>query len=47
LFSNDKEITATDGFNTLRPYLAKVYTLNRDNDRQLTTISNDYFGKTI
>lgn len=48
LLSNDLEITADDnGLGKLRPYISKVYTLNRDKARQVTEISNDYFEATL
>lgn len=44
LLSTDTEITAENDFNKIAPFVAKVYTLHRDLDKQCTTVSQDYFG---
>ena len=44
LLSTDTEITADNDFVKIAPFVAKVYTLHRDLDKQCTTVSQDYFG---
>lgn len=47
LLSTDTEITTERDFEKIEAYVAKTYTLHRDQERQCTTITNDYFGKTL
>lgn len=44
LLSTDTEIRKEGDFVKLAPFVAKVFTLHRDKEKQCTTISNDYFG---
>ena len=47
LLSTDTEITTERDFKKIEAYVAKTYTLHRDQERQCTNITNDYFGKTL
>lgn len=44
LLSTDTEITPETDFIKIAPFVAKVYTLHRDLDKQCTNVSQDYFG---
>jgi len=44
LLSTDTEITTERDFEKIQAYLAKTYTLHRDQEHQCTTITEDYFG---
>lgn len=44
LLSTDTEIRKEGDFEKLAPFVAKVFTLHRDKEKQCTTISSDYFG---
>ena len=47
LLSTDTEITTETDFRKIVAYLARTYTLHRDQERQCTTVSEDYFGLQI
>ena len=47
LLSTDVEITPVEGFEKLKPYIARVYDLHRDKQEQCTTVTNDYFGQKL
>ncbi len=44
LLSTDTEITTETDFKKIVAYVAKTYTLHRDQEQQCTTVSDDYFG---
>ncbi len=44
LLSTDTEITTETDFRKIVAYVARTYTLHRDQERQCTTVSEDYFG---
>ena len=44
LLSTDTEITTETDFKKIVAYVAKTYTLHRDQEQQCTTVSEDYFG---
>lgn len=44
LLSTDTEITPETDFIKIAPFVAKVYTLHRDLDKQCTNVSQDYFS---
>ncbi len=44
LLSTDTEITTETDFKKIVAYVARTYTLHRDQERQCTTVSEDYFG---
>ena len=44
LLSTDTEITTEADFKKIVAYVARTYTLHRDQERQCTTVSDDYFG---
>ena len=44
LLSTDTEITTETDFKKIVAYVARTYTLHRDQERQCTTVSDDYFG---
>ena len=44
LLSTDTEITTETDFKKIVAYVARTYTLHRDQERQCTIVSNDYFG---
>ena len=44
LLSTDTEITTETDFKKIVAYVAKTYTLHRDQELQCTTVSDDYFG---
>ena len=44
LLSTDTEITAENDFEKIQAYVSKTYTLHRDKENQMTTVSEDYFG---
>lgn len=44
LLSTDTEITTETDFKKIVVYVAKTYTLHRDQELQCTTVSEDYFG---
>ena len=44
LLSTDTEITTETDFKKIVAYVAKTYTLHRDQEQQCTTVSGDYFG---
>lgn len=44
LLSTDTEITTETDFKKIVAYVAKTYTLHRDQELQCTTVSEDYFG---
>ena len=45
LLSTDTEITTETDFKKIVAYVAKTYTLHRDQEQQCTTVSDDYFGQ--
>ena len=47
LLSTDTEITTETDFRKIVAYVARTYTLHRDQERQCTTVSEDYFGLQI
>ena len=47
LLSTDTEITTETDFKKIVAYVARTYTLHRDQERQCTTVSEDYFGLQI
>lgn len=47
LLSTDTEITTERDFKKIEAYVARTYTLHRDQEKQCTTITDDYFGKTL
>lgn len=47
LLSTDTEITTETDFKKIVAYVAKTYTLHRDQEQQCTTVSDDYFGLQI
>ncbi len=44
LLSTDTEITTETDFKKIVAYVAKTYTLHRDQEQQCTMVSEDYFG---
>ena len=44
LLSTDTEITTETDFKKIVAYVAKTYTLHRDQEKQCTMVSEDYFG---
>ena len=44
LLSTDTEITTETDFKKIVAYVAKTYTLHRNQEQQCTTVSEDYFG---
>lgn len=44
LLSSDSEIRPEQDYERIEPFISKTYTLNRDRERQLTEISQGYFG---
>lgn len=44
LLSTDTEITTENDFKKIMAYVARTYTLHRNQEEQSTTISDDYFG---
>lgn len=44
LLSTDTEITTETDFKKIVAYVARTYTLHRDQESQCTTVSDDYFG---
>lgn len=44
LLSTDTEITTENDFKKIMAYVARTYTLHRNQEEQCTTISEDYFG---
>lgn len=44
LLSTDTEITTETDFKKIVAYVSKTYTLHRDQERQCTSVSDDYFG---
>ncbi len=44
LLSTDTEITTETDFRKIVAYVARTYTLHRDQERQCTMVSEDYFG---
>ena len=47
LLSSDSEIRPGKDFDKIEPYISKVYTLQRDREKQLTEVVSGYFGKTL
>lgn len=47
LLSTDSEIRTEDDWERLEGFVSKAYTLHRDKERQCTTVSEGYFGKSI
>ena len=47
LLSTDTEITTETDFKKIVAYVARTYTLHRDQEQQCTTVSEDYFGLQI
>ena len=47
LLSTDSEIRTEDDWERLACFVSKAYTLHRDKERQCTTVSEGYFGKSI
>ena len=47
LLSTDTEITTETDFKKIVAYVARTYTLHRDQEQQCTTVSKDYFGLQI
>lgn len=47
LLSTDTEITTETDFRKIVAYVARTYTLHRDQECQCTTVSEDYFGLQI
>lgn len=47
LLSTDTEITTEMDFKKIVAYVARTYTLHRDQEQQCTTVSEDYFGLQI
>ena len=47
LLSTDTEITTETDFKKIVAYVARPYTLHRDQEQQCTTVSEDYFGLQI
>ena len=47
LLSTDTEITTETDFKKIVAYVARTYTLHRDQEQQCTTVSEDYFGTQI
>ena len=47
LLSTDTEITTETDFKKIVAYVARTYTLHRDQERQCTNVSEDYFGLQI
>ena len=44
LLCTTSEIRKDSDYKKLEPFVAKSYTLNRDVEKQLTTVENGYFG---
>ena len=44
LLSSDSEIRPSDDFTKIAPFIAKTYTLQRDIDKQATSLVKGYFG---
>jgi DNA sulfur modification protein DndD len=47
LLSSDSEIRPGKDFDKIEPFISKVYTLQRDREKQLTEVVPGYFGKTL
>lgn len=47
LLSSDSEIRPGTDFEKIEPFVSKVYTLQRDREKQLTEIIPGYFGKNL
>ena len=47
LLSSDSEIRTVLDFNKIEPFISKAYTLERDREKQLTSVVEGYFGKLI
>jgi DNA sulfur modification protein DndD len=47
LLSSDSEIRPDGDFDTLAPFISRIYTLHRDKERQCTEIEEGYFGKRL
>jgi len=47
LLSSDSEIRPCKDFDKIEPFISKVYTLQRDREKQLTEVVPGYFGKTL
>ncbi|HQQ12658.1 MAG TPA: DNA sulfur modification protein DndD [Bacteroidales bacterium] len=47
LLSSDSEIRTEKDYPRIEPFVSKTYTLTRDRENQLTTITNGYFGITL
>ena len=47
LLSTDTEITTETDFKKIVAYVARTYTLHRNQEEQCTTVSEDYFGLQI
>ena len=47
LLSSDSEIRTAVDFDKIEPFISKVYTLERDREKQQTSVVEGYFGKLI
>jgi len=47
LLSSDSEIRPGKDFDKIEPFISKVYTLQRDREKQLTEVIPGYFGKIL
>lgn len=47
LLSSDSEIRPDGDFDTLAPFISRIYTLRRDKERQCTEIEEGYFGRVL
>jgi DNA sulfur modification protein DndD len=47
LLSSDSEIRPDGDFDTLAPFISRIYTLRRDKERQCTEIEKGYFGRVL
>ena len=47
LLSSDSEIRPQTDLSKIEPFISKVYTLERDRERQSTEVMVGYFGKTV